>query len=658
MESKLSQLAKYFGDISPGETDNTYSMSDLEGTICGKVININAARQFGFIKPDKKLPDGFKTKTIFFHFSVVEGQQLVFPTSPVCLKLNLKARDKPKAVWVRVIPKLSDVNLPKPTKPAKVYEPTYSLRALEGLLHGSVTCVKNGFGFVKPDSALPHPYNRRDVYFSEDCVTSMDDVRAGQRAVFQLKTDQKDKPAVAEIAFLDEDDELGILDPYIREACGHICFTYGGMGEDVCVKKCPQSLSCGHSCPRVCSDPCPELCDDCVMIKMEATKLLPGYNPIKSILLGSITFVGEEHGYIKPYLPLPKQTDKKNGVFFSFDAGLTETFHRGLRVAFTLKQGATEKPRAEQLAIVKEILEDDVDLQLIPQVYRPKRARQQQTQESNIRVEINQRPVVTPRPLVSSPVDKLEVEAAKGSSNTLLKHHLSARRQFDSANPLDLNFRIAESQFLRLAQKAGKQYEIESVDYYINPDLVRRFRAKCSEFESTIGRGNSMHVLAFHGTQKRSIDSIVRDNFKLEYCQRSLYGQGIYLSEFPHVSMDFGRSLLLCKVLPGRSRDVNDSMTGASIAYGFNSHRVKADTDGYGWALVVENPDQILPCYVINYKDGGTSSQSGASSRASSYHAPPSHQQYVYVPSPPPQRRSPPRTYPAGNTSNSKCLIQ
>ena len=181
---------------------------------------------------------------------------------------------------------------------------------------------------------------------------------------------------------------------------------------------------------------------------------------------------------------------------------------------------------------------------------------------------------------------------------------LEPRRKLQTKNPLDLNFRLVESCFLRHTQKAKEQYEILSVDYYVNPELVRKFRAKHSEFVELYGEGDrSATVLAFHGTEECNIQGIIDNNFLLELCKRSVYGKGIYLSEYPNVSLNFGRSLLLCKVLPGRSLDVTFNLHCTTISEGYNSHQVMVDHKGQGWALVIDNPDQILPCYVINYRE-------------------------------------------------------
>jgi hypothetical protein len=55
----------------------------------------------------------------------------------------------------------------------------------------------------------------------------------------------------------------------------------------------------------------------------------------------------------------------------------------------------------------------------------------------------------------------------------------------------------------------------------------------------------------FHGTQEPNVDSILQENFRLDYARGQAYGAGIYFSEFPSVSCSYG-TLILCRVLPGQ----------------------------------------------------------------------------------------------------------
>ena len=58
--------------------------------------------------------------------------------------------------------------------------------------------------------------------------------------------------------------------------------------------------------------------------------------------------------------------------------------------------------------------------------------------------------------------------------------------------------------------------------------------------------------------------------------------------------------MLLCYVLPGRTFDVTQRMDGQPLQEGYNSHRLRVDAQGYGQELVIDNPRQVLPCYILH----------------------------------------------------------
>ena len=41
-------------------------------------------------------------------------------------------------------------------------------------------------------------------------------------------------------------------------------------------------------------------------------------------------------------------------------------------------------------------------------------------------------------------------------------------------------------------------------------------------------------------------------------------------------------------------------MQGQPLRSGYNSHRVGGDAQGYGQELVIDNPRQVLPCYILH----------------------------------------------------------
>ena len=78
------------------------------------------------------------------------------------------------------------------------------------------------------------------------------------------------------------------------------------------------------------------------------------------------------------------------------------------------------------------------------------------------------------------------------------------------------------------------------------------------------------------------------------YANQQNYGPGNYFSEFPDVSIPYGKGkngLILFKILPGREYEgpINN------IPQGFDTKKVQGNNDGFGEILVVQDPNQFLP---------------------------------------------------------------
>ena len=192
------------------------------------------------------------------------------------------------------------------------------------------------------------------------------------------------------------------------------------------------------------------------------------------------------------------------------------------------------------------------------------------------------------------------------ASQRMITHHILPPKRGRNFDDLEMHFCLVQSHFSQLMSN----FELESVDYYVNPVLIRKFELMQEKLSKKYPNGDvSMPILAFHGTKSAYIDSIVQANFDLSKLasssgDRGFYGAGVYFSEFPNVSIAYGVTgkLLLCRVLPGKSFDCQTTMPGANLKPGFDSHRFMADPEGRGQELVIFDVDQILPCYVINYK--------------------------------------------------------
>jgi len=165
------------------------------------------------------------------------------------------------------------------------------------------------------------------------------------------------------------------------------------------------------------------------------------------------------------------------------------------------------------------------------------------------------------------------------------------------------HYRTAESQFLRLTRRF--QLSIVKIFYAVNPSLMRQFEAKKCEFDKRYGPDGHRVTLGFHGTAQTNIDPICRNNFDISRLSRNSgdkgwYGAGIYFSEKPLTSLGYAHNatqLLLCLVLTGKPYRVPGRMDGASLKAGYDSHLWND-----GEEIVIFHSDQILPCYVIEFK--------------------------------------------------------
>ena len=183
-------------------------------------------------------------------------------------------------------------------------------------------------------------------------------------------------------------------------------------------------------------------------------------------------------------------------------------------------------------------------------------------------------------------------------------YKITPKRGFDPADTLQMHFRIVESQIHRLKQKYTGQAlpDIKSIYYIVNEPLITKFQQKEAHFQRQYGKGTpaSETVLAFHGTEPGALKSIIQNNFSLEYVSRTVHGFGIYFSEFPKVSLDYGQGLLLCQVLPGKAY-VGSVSKNERIPPGYNSIAVNPDSQGRAEMIVIDDMDQILPCYIVRF---------------------------------------------------------
>ena len=124
-------------------------------------------------------------------------------------------------------------------------------------------------------------------------------------------------------------------------------------------------------------------------------------------------------------------------------------------------------------------------------------------------------------------------------------------------------------------------------------------------------------MFLFHGTAVANVDSILRENFSLNISsdqqgkdKKRVFGEGIYFSEMPAVSLMYGNGLILCKVLLGNCQlfSPQPEAKQPEIPESFDSRAVIA-MEGSSVIHVVKKPSQVLPYSVVQLKNEALSSE-------------------------------------------------
>ena len=190
------------------------------------------------------------------------------------------------------------------------------------------------------------------------------------------------------------------------------------------------------------------------------------------------------------------------------------------------------------------------------------------------------------------------------SNSSFEKIALFPSRKVDNEDPKQFLFKMAQGHFLDMKNKAMKKgvrfdfREIRMVEYIVNKELDKKFNAKKKEFEQ-LGLPHE-EVYAFHGTDSRNIDSILRNNLDPNRVATNgrAHGHGCYFSEFPDVSFRYGNGLILFRTLPGHEYvgkllQIPKEYQSKKVICGFG------DTN-YGDMLIIQNPDQFMPYFVYH----------------------------------------------------------
>ena len=185
------------------------------------------------------------------------------------------------------------------------------------------------------------------------------------------------------------------------------------------------------------------------------------------------------------------------------------------------------------------------------------------------------------------------------------------KREFDEEDSLAVEYRKAESQFLRMQTKGRyTNLEIQSIDVVKNKKLKEKFEAKKNQLAKTEG-ADVKSLLLFHGTPQQNVLSILQDNFDVsKVVNGRAYGDGVYFSEQPEVSLGYsvkapaarGKKRKLEEV---KTEEATTSLILCQVLLSENVREVKHPGVSTCWAIVVPDVDQILPRYVLHLKKAG-----------------------------------------------------
>ena len=162
---------------------------------------------------------------------------------------------------------------------------------------------------------------------------------------------------------------------------------------------------------------------------------------------------------------------------------------------------------------------------------------------------------------------------------------------------------------------ANPHNAVSSFDFIKNQSLEEAYTRQREIFRNE-GR-TIREVFLFHGTAVANVDSILRENFSLDLSSAEqgkeksrVFGEGVYFSEMPALSLMYGNGLILCKVLLGACEIFNPKPESKQpeIPEDFDSREVKAP-EGSSVIHVVRKPSQVLPYCVIQLKNGALSSE-------------------------------------------------
>jgi len=187
------------------------------------------------------------------------------------------------------------------------------------------------------------------------------------------------------------------------------------------------------------------------------------------------------------------------------------------------------------------------------------------------------------------------------------KKTILPKREFNTDDVLQKHFKFVEARFLNMLNKVRKTnvYEITKIDFYENPALKEIFLEKQREFKDKYQNSSEAEqIYGFHGTNKSDVVcEIMNNNFKAS--TRGKFGAGVYFSEQPDYTFRYGgkNNLILARILPGETKECDHMKWNSDLCTeGYDSHGAFKNDDDTFQEVVIFDTEQILPCYVIHFK--------------------------------------------------------
>jgi len=178
-------------------------------------------------------------------------------------------------------------------------------------------------------------------------------------------------------------------------------------------------------------------------------------------------------------------------------------------------------------------------------------------------------------------INKISGEIFCRCERTVFYPHLESTFDIGTAGP----YYIACKEFYQNINKTGSELlprkvtrapwqSIKSVVGLNNPSLRQQFeeeRQRLGGQGKVDEHGLVRETLLFHGSENENIKIIVEENFSVAHQpggkreKAMMFGRGVYLSPLPGVSLMYGETLLLCKVLLGKCQTYHPTGLNCSL---------------------------------------------------------------------------------------------